>query len=1133
MCFFRFFLLSIILLITNQLAYSQITYNDTVIAGKYLTIGDIFYNKKQIDSSTFFYQKAGDIYKNLAVDNNDNLMWKKHIKCLYYIGLNFKIQNNYNNAQKKFKQSLNLTNKYLDSISVLASHIYNALGDLYKKKSEYKKSLNSFNQCLKIRKKIWGQDNKHLAYIYSNIGLVYSKISKYDTALIFYEKAQNTFNKFYNHDNVKISALYSNMGIAYTMKSEYKKALKHFFKAVNIGIEFFGINHPWVANTYNSIGNVYTLKGQYNEALKFYFKSLKIRKRIFKNNHIFISSSYNNIGNVYSYKSEYNKALEYYNSALLIRKNLLDDKNILIAEIYANIADVYIQKNQYITALQYLHKSMKMYNNILGENNIYIAENFNKIAKVSAYLSEYENAYNYYLKSISIYKNIFSQDHIGIANVYKNIADLNYNKQIYDSALNYYSKSIKIFRNLLGNKHPKIGETYYSIAETYLKQDKHLKAIKYYQLSAVSLLPQFKNKTEVYKLPNIDESLDWLTLIKTINAKAELLNFLSEKKNTDSLLFFKKLSLNHYKTCDSLLTLARTGISLKKDKLSLGKQASKIYKNAVNTCVKLSNYSKIPDNYLKQAFYFSERNKSSVLLEALASAQALKFAEIPDSLLNLEKQLRIDIANYKNLQNNAKTDSLENIWNSRLFSANRTYDSLISVFEKKYPKYFNLKYNNSPATVKEIANILDKKTAMLSYFIGDSTITVFAIAKKTFFRRNNFLVKQIPKPDSFDIKIFYYRQVISDPEFLQNEKQNNTHNSVEIYEQLSLYFFNLFFPEKIKNFLNKKRIKNLIIIPDGIMAKLPFETFLTEKYNTEWTNWDNENYFSKMPFLLKKYVISYSYSASLFLQTHSKNKPKNPELTSLNDWIGFAPVFDNENISGTTRRTRKIINSTFNSDNNNLQRSFLNGTYISPLPGTKTEVENIFQLFNKNNKKAVVKTYNNASEKAVKNLNLKKYKILHFATHGLVNEIKPEYSAILLAQDTSSKTDSLALLLANVEQQNEGFLYQSEIYNLNLNANLVVLSACETALGKISEGEGVIGLTRALLYAGTRNIIVSLWQVNDKSTKNLMIYFYKNMLNNHKNLVYAKNLQKAKLKMIKQGKYAHPYFWSPFILIGQ
>ncbi|MFN2126607.1 MAG: CHAT domain-containing protein, partial [Anaerolineales bacterium] len=161
-----------------------------------------------------------------------------------------------------------------------------------------------------------------------------------------------------------------------------------------------------------------------------------------------------------------------------------------------------------------------------------------------------------------------------------------------------------------------------------------------------------------------------------------------------------------------------------------------------------------------------------------------------------------------------------------------------------------------------------------------------------------------------------------------------------------------------------------------------------------------------------------------------------------------------------------------------------------------------------------------ANEAFIKSGELKNYRLLHFATHGFVNTSKPELSGILLAQDSTLSED--------------GILYSGEIYNLKLDADLTVLSACETGLGEIKEGEGLIGLARALLFAGSKNIIVSLWKVADKSTSDLMIGFYENLLEaKQEKQEFSQALRQAKLTMIEEGKFAHPFYWSPFILIGK
>ena len=449
---------------------------------------------------------------------------------------------------------------------------------------------------------------------------------------------------------------------------------------------------------------------------------------------------------------------------------------------------------------------------------------------------------------------------------------------------------------------------------------------------------------------------------------------------------------------------------------------------------------------------------------------------------------------------------------NKIFDLNRKYDALIYLFETNYPKYHNLKYSGFQKNISSLQKILNKKTALLSYFYADTSIVIFYITHK------EYKLKAIPVDDKYFDIIRRFRANISNVEILQNAYANNDNTIITEYIEDANKLYQILFPEEIRKEIKKgvfSHIEHLLIIPDGELSTIPFEAFLAEKYQANWTGWNNKAYFSEMPYLVKYYNISYSYSANLFYETQPKTKD-NPEFRNINDWLALAPVFDNENISGTNLRTRNLIQKNFK--NTNTRAWLSNGSYITPLPGSEKETKDIFKIFEENNKKAELKTRKFANEEFVKSGALKNYRFLHIATHGMVNEEKPELSCILLAQDTSGTEDNI--------------LYSGEIYNLELNADLTVLSACETGLGKIAEGEGIIGLTRALLYAGSKNIVVSLWQVSDESTSKLMVDFYKNILENEKS-GFAEHLSKAKRKLISEGKFAHPFFWSPFVLIGR
>jgi CHAT domain-containing protein len=262
-------------------------------------------------------------------------------------------------------------------------------------------------------------------------------------------------------------------------------------------------------------------------------------------------------------------------------------------------------------------------------------------------------------------------------------------------------------------------------------------------------------------------------------------------------------------------------------------------------------------------------------------------------------------------------------------------------------------------------------------------------------------------------------------------------------------------------------IKDVVIISTGKFSTIPFEAL-------PWRVQKDGRSFPK-EYWLNHYSIGYDFSSTLLLQKAYRKAPDNSSI------FLCAPIeFERVNLNS--------------------------------LPGTEAEVNTIAGLFGQ---QALLKKSTEATETVIKEANLKSFKYLHFATHGVVDEDSPELSCIFLKE---SAVD-------------DGNLFSGEIFNLNLNADLVALSACQTGLGKISKGEGVIGLSRALVYAGARNVMVSYWPVADESTSQLMTGFYTNMLKSG-SLSYRNSLRQVKLDMIARGQYSAPYYWAPFVLIG-
>jgi len=289
--------------------------------------------------------------------------------------------------------------------------------------------------------------------------------------------------------------------------------------------------------------------------------------------------------------------------------------------------------------------------------------------------------------------------------------------------------------------------------------------------------------------------------------------------------------------------------------------------------------------------------------------------------------------------------------------------------------------------------------------------------------------------------------------------------------------------------------KHIVIVPDGILHYLPFEALVTR--------WEAGG----PRFLIFDHLVTYASSASaLGLLQAAQAAPcqREPRLLTYAD-----PVFASHH-RGT--KSAKGENPLLD-----VTRSLYatHGMSFDPLPYTRVEAQSIAARFPK--KAARLFLGREATESSLKHERLEEFSQLHFATHGLIDEEVPARSGVVFSLVGDDAED--------------GILQMNEIFNLDLNADLVVLSACQSGLGKLVRGEGMIGLTRAFMYAGASSVVVSLWNVRDSSTAEFMKSFYRHL---RAGKGKAEALRQAKLDMIRSDlpAYRFPYFWAPFVLIG-
>ncbi len=761
------------------------------------------------------------------------------------------------------------------------------------------------------------------------------------------------------------------------------------------------------------------------------------------------------LSQVYLTTGKLSKAEEQMLMCLSIRQNILPPNHELIAAAYNDLGFVYSQVDN-DKALTYYELALGMYETLHGKDHAKIAIVNTNMAVIYRNLELYGDAINNFETALKVWDRIYSNAHPTKAFVLFNLGRTNQKMGNQKVALEYYEKALTVYRQVYGIKHPEIASVLNYIGNVKVSQRAYADGLLHYQEAMNANTISFDAK-ETNKNPKATDFYNGNTLLYSLEFKAQALE--AEYFGKTLKLANLELALKTLQVADTLIDKLRQQSTSEADKLALGQIANDVYADGVRIAYEASVGAIKKKKFQLLAFYFAEKSKSSVLLDAIAESDAKSFAGIPSDLLEEEQKLKSAIA--LTAQKLAQKPTLEELkkLQETTYTLNSAYEVFIKQLESNYPEYFDLKYNTASPTVDALQRKLNTHTAILSYFINsdanNNTLYIFQLSRKKY----KIITHVIPK--NFE-------------RYITGLRNGLYFHDIKTYTLSATALSSILIPKLPSS------ITSLVILPTGRLSIIPFETLFT-KTQTLFSKRSNELNYQSLPYVLNRFSTAYEFSARLI----SQKKVKSEHQASPSIFL-CAPII------------------------------FPEKDYLSDLPGTELEVNEIAGLFNAKQFRSARYTNEEASEMLVKSDTLKNFSLLHFATHGIVDEKNAELSKIFLQTTTTAE---------------DGNLFAGEIYNLSLKADLVTLSACQTGLGKISKGEGVIGLSRALVYAGAKNIVVSFWSVADQSTSELMKNFYSDMLNASAH-DYGENLRQAKIKLIKEGKYDAPYYWAPFVLIG-
>jgi len=532
-------------------------------------------------------------------------------------------------------------------------------------------------------------------------------------------------------------------------------------------------------------------------------------------------------------------------------------------------------------------------------------------------------------------------------------------------------------------------------------------------------------------------------------------------------------ALEHLRTAIDTIEAQRNSVPAPDLRASFVARNWRVYSDVVDVLSAL-HAQDLGKGYDRMAFDYAERGRARSLLDTLSEAKTHVTAGLTEEQSSRQSALlsAISKASAALLQDRSA------LTKQALEQSERNLNEWAIQLRTTNPKYQELQYPEAYSLDRIQSSIAVQNAAALEYALGAVRSQLWVITA------NRVVMVALPGRDAIEKTVKAYRSAIARHPSRESNSGSDLQHASRLYK---------FLVEPAVKYLARER--KLVIVPDGPLYYLPFETLIRNTAPSQ----------PGFRYLVEDYTVVYAPSASVFAslqQGEGRNShAQQRELVAYGD-----PVFSARgSVASGKAEAGELVRSAY-------QRS---GVRFAPLPNTRVEVREIAKLFPPGMR--TVHLGHDASKVSVKNEYLEQYRRIHFATHAVIDEEIPARSGLVLSLVDASADD--------------GILRMAEIFNLKLDADLVVLSACQTGLGKLIKGEGMVGLTRAFMYAGTPRVAVSLWEVNDLATADFMKAFYRSMKAGQ---TPAAALRAAKLSMIHSSAHAyhHPYFWAPFVLVG-
>ena len=900
----------------------------------------------------------------------------------------------------------------------------------------------------------------------------------------------------------QVATTLNNLAALYEEQGRYRDAELLYKRSLAIREIAIGTVHPDVANTLNCLADLYREQGRYADAEPFYKRSLAIREKALGPGHPDVANTLKGLADLYLNQGRFGDAEPLYKRSLAITEKALGAVHRNVANTLKGLADLYLKQGRYGDAEPLYKRSLAITEKALGAEHPNVATLLYDLSVLYQAQASYGDAEPLYKRSLAIFEKAFGAESSHVAGPLNGLAQLYEAQGRYGDAEPLFKRSLAITEKAFGAEHPQVATALNNLAVLYDHQVRYTDAEPLYERSlAISekafgaehpqVATSLNNLATLYVLRGrYDEAEPLYKRSLAISEKAfgaehpdvaESLNDLAEmyllqKRYSDALIIVRRvISLKQSRTSNAFAIL----VGSQKENLINDNQA---FADGFNV-LQVSSSSGAADSIGKLAQRFAAG--SSDLAALIRSNQDL--AVEGDQA---DKVLVAAFSKSANERNAAQEAQLR----KRLADIGSERERIQATLSQKFPDYAALA-KPDPVSKEDTQKLLGDDEAVVAFYTGTKSY-----------------VWVVTKTDAFWTEIPVSAKMLGDE--VSQLRESLTFAVDKPFDAVLAHkvYQKIFGPiaDKLKG---KQRLS---ILADGALTSLSFDLLITED--------PAGKKLKDMEWMVKSYsstVIPSIFSLKTMRAQFAQSKASKP-------MIGFAdPVFSKESQAqarGNPKVAMRGLADFYMGAQLNMDAL---AKALPQLPSTRQEVLAVAKSVKAS--ESDVKLGLAATETAVKQVQLNQYRIVYFATHGLVSGE--------LSKFTKAKAEpALAFTFPDKPSElDDGLLQASEIAQLKLDADWVVLSACNTASSNGVGAEPLSGLARAFLYAGARSLVVSNWDVSDDGTAALMTQLFE-ISTKHPELSHGQALQRAELKLLADAKdeeQAHPRYWAPFVVVGE